>query len=79
MTLQKIYQSLRKQFLSTLNVQNILFTVEENAIHQRSKAEDPSKEFNPQRFGLLTDNPHRHRRNEEANPDLHIGDNKSKA
>jgi hypothetical protein len=60
-------------------VQNILFALEENLIHQRSKPEDPSTVFNPHRFGPPTDNPRRHGRKEEEAPHLHIGDNKSKA
>jgi hypothetical protein len=60
-------------------VQNILFTQEENAIHQHSKHEDPSMVSNPHRFGPPTDNPHRHRQKEEEAPHLHTGDNKSKA
>jgi hypothetical protein len=63
----------------SLNVQNILFALEENAIHRHSKPEDLITEFNPPRFGLPTDNPHQHRRKEEAAPHLHTGDNKSKA
>jgi hypothetical protein len=51
--------------------QNILFALKENAIHQRSKPEDPSTESNPHRFGLPTDNPHRYCRKEEAVPHLH--------
>jgi hypothetical protein len=60
-------------------VQNILFALEENVIHQCSKPEDPSTVLNPHRFGPPTDNPHRHRQKEEEAPHLHIGDNKSKA
>jgi hypothetical protein len=63
----------------SLNVQNILFALEENLIHQHSKPEDPSTESNPPRFGLPTNNPHRHHRKEGATPHLHTGDNKSKA
>jgi hypothetical protein len=62
----------------SLNGQNILFTIKENAIHHHSKLEDPSMESNP-RFGLPTDNPRRHHRQEEAAPHLHTEDNKSKA
>jgi hypothetical protein len=54
----------------SLNGQNILFALKENSIHQCSKPEDPSTESNPHRFGLPTDNPHRHRRKEEAPPHL---------
>jgi hypothetical protein len=63
----------------SLNGQNILFALKENVVHQRSKHEDPSTEFNPHRFGLPTENPHRHRWQEEAVPQLHIEDSKSKA
>jgi hypothetical protein len=62
----------------SLNGQNILFALKENAIHWHSKPEDSNTESNPHRFGLPTDNPCRHRRQEEAAPDLHIEDNKSK-
>jgi hypothetical protein len=60
------------------HVQNILLTLEENAIHQRSKLEDPSTESNPLWFGLPTENPRRHHRKAEAVPHLHTEDNKSK-
>jgi hypothetical protein len=63
----------------SLNGQNILFTLKGNAIHQWSKPEGPSTESNPHRFGLSTDNPHQHHRQEEAAPHVHIEDNKSKA
>jgi hypothetical protein len=62
----------------SLNGQNILFALKENAIHWHSKPEDSNTESNPHRFGLPTDNPCRHRRQEEAAPHLHIEDNKSK-
>jgi hypothetical protein len=55
----------------SLNDQTILFALKENVIHRRSKPEDPSTESNPYRLGLLTDNPYRHRRKEEAVPHLH--------
>jgi hypothetical protein len=58
--------------------QHILFTLEENVIHQRSKSDDPNTVSNPPRFGPPTDNPRRHHRKEEAAPHLHTGDNKSK-
>jgi hypothetical protein len=61
------------------DVQNILFTLDENVIHQRSKHKDPSTESNLPRFGLPTDSPHQHRWKEEAVPHLHIEENKSKA
>jgi hypothetical protein len=60
-------------------VQNILFALEENAVHRHSKHEDPSTESNPHRFGPPTDNPRQHRWKEEAVPHLRTGDNKSKA
>jgi hypothetical protein len=63
----------------SLNIQNILFALEENAIHQRSKPEDSSKVPNPRRFGPPTGIPHRHRRQEEEASHLHTGVNKSKA
>jgi hypothetical protein len=63
----------------SLNGQNILFALKENAIHRLSKPEDPSTESNPHRLGHPTDNPHRHRRQEEAAPHLCTEDNKSKA
>jgi hypothetical protein len=55
----------------SLNIQNILFALEENVIHRRSKPEDTSMEYNSPWFGLPTDNPHRHHRKEEAAPHLH--------
>jgi hypothetical protein len=55
----------------SLNDQNIPFALKENAIHHHSKPKDPSTESNPQWFGLPTDNPHQHRRKEEAVPQLH--------
>jgi hypothetical protein len=61
----------------SFNGQNILFALKENVIHQHFKPEDPSTEFNPHRFGLPTDNPHRHRQQEEAVPHLHTEDSKS--
>jgi hypothetical protein len=62
----------------SLNVQNILFALEENVIHRHSKPEDPKTESNPPQFRLPTDIPHRYRRKEETAPHLHIWDNKSK-
>jgi hypothetical protein len=50
----------------SLNGQGVLFALKENTIHQRSKLEDPSTESNLHRFGLPTDNPRRHRRQEEV-------------
>jgi hypothetical protein len=64
---------------NSLNVQNILFVLKENAIHWRSKPEGPSMESSPYQFRLPTDNPHRHRQQEEAVPHLHTKDSKSKA
>jgi hypothetical protein len=63
----------------SLNGQNILFALKENAIHRHSKPEDPSTESNPHRFELPTDNPRRHHRQEEGVPHLHTEDSKSKA
>jgi hypothetical protein len=62
----------------SLNVQYILFALEENAIHQRSKPTDPSMMHNPHRFGPPIGIPRRHRQKEEEAPHLHTGDNKSK-
>jgi hypothetical protein len=61
------------------HVQYILFALEENAIHQRSKAEDPKMEPNLHGFGPPANNPHWHRQKEKAAPHLHIRDNKRKA
>jgi hypothetical protein len=44
----------------SLNIQYILFALEENVIHQRSKPEDPSTMPNPHRFGPPTGIPHQH-------------------
>jgi hypothetical protein len=63
----------------SLNVQDILFALKENAIHQRSKPEGSSTEPNPLWFGLHTDNLHQDRGQEEAVPHLHTEDSKSKA
>jgi hypothetical protein len=63
----------------SLNSQKILFALKENVIHRHSKLEDPSMESNPHRFELLTDNPRRHRRQEETVHHLHTKDSKSKA
>jgi hypothetical protein len=63
----------------SLNGQNILFALKANVIHQHSKPEDPSMECIPHQFELPTDNPHHHRRQEEADPHLHTEDSKSKA
>jgi hypothetical protein len=63
----------------SLNIQNILFALKENAIHRRSKPEGPNTEPNRPWFGLPTDNSRRHRRQEEAIPHLHTEDSKSKA
>jgi hypothetical protein len=62
----------------SLNGQNILFALKENIIHQHSKPEDPSMESNPHRFRLPTDNPRRHRRQEETVPHLHTKDSNTK-
>jgi hypothetical protein len=58
-------------------VQHILFALEENDIHQRSKPENPSTVLNPPWFRPPTDKPHRHHQKEEAASHLHTGDNKS--
>jgi hypothetical protein len=63
----------------SLNGQYILFALKENVIHRCPKLEDPSTESNPHRFGFPTNNPRRHRQQEEAVPHLHIENNKSKA
>jgi hypothetical protein len=55
----------------SLDDQNILFALKDNAIHRCSKPKDPSTESNPHQFGLPADNPHRHHRKEEAVPHLH--------
>jgi hypothetical protein len=63
----------------SLNGLNILFALIENAIHRRSKPEVPNTESNPHRFGIPTDNPRKHCRQEEAAPHLHTEDSMSKA
>jgi hypothetical protein len=63
----------------SLNGHDVIFALKEDAIHRRSKPKDPSTESNPHRFELPTDNPHRHRWQEEAVPHLHRKNNKSKA
>jgi hypothetical protein len=63
----------------SLNGQNNFFALKENVIHRRSKLEDPSTEFNPHRFGLPTNNSHRHHWQEEATSHLHTENSKSKA
>jgi hypothetical protein len=60
-------------------IEYILFTVEENIIHQRSKPEDPSTVPNPHRFGPPTSIPRWHHQKEEEARHLHTEDNKSKA
>jgi hypothetical protein len=60
-------------------IQHILFALEENAIHLCYKPVDPSKVNNTHRFGPPTSIPHWHRQQEEEDPHLHTGDNKSKA
>jgi hypothetical protein len=55
----------------SLNGQNILFALKENVIHWCSKPEDLNMESNSHRFGLPTNNPHQHCRQEEAAPHLH--------
>jgi hypothetical protein len=54
----------------SLNDQNIFFTLKENIIHQRSKSENSSTEFNPHQFELPTDNSRRHHQKETV-PHLH--------
>jgi hypothetical protein len=63
----------------SINGQDVLFALKENAIHRCSKTKNPSTESNPHRFGLPTDNSHQHHRQEEAIPHLHTENNKSKA
>jgi hypothetical protein len=63
----------------SLNGQNILFALKENAIHRHSKPEDPSMESIPHRFVLPTDNPRGHRRQEEAVPHMPTENSVSKA
>jgi hypothetical protein len=63
----------------SLTISTFSSPLEENAIYQHSKPEDPSTESNPHRFGPPTDNPHRHGRKEEAVPHLYTRDNKIKA
>jgi hypothetical protein len=53
------------------HVQNILFTLEENVIHRRSKPEGPSTASNPHQFELPTDSPRRHHQKKEADHHLH--------
>jgi hypothetical protein len=60
-------------------VQCILFDLEENDLHRRSKPVDPNMALNPHLFGPPTGIPHRHHQNEEEEHHLHTGDNKSKA
>jgi hypothetical protein len=60
-------------------IQHILFNLEENAIHQCSKHEDPSMVPNRHRFGPCTSILHQHHWKEEETPHLHTRDNKSKA
>jgi hypothetical protein len=63
----------------SLSGHDIPFALKENVIHRHSKPKDPNTESIPHRFGLSTDNPRRHRWQEETFPHLHIEDNKSKA
>jgi hypothetical protein len=63
----------------SLNGQDILLALKENVIHRHSKPEDPSMVSNPYQFGLPTDNPRWHHRQEEAVPHLHTENSKSKA
>jgi hypothetical protein len=75
------HQIIKSEFAEaiSLNGQDIPFALKENAIHRHSNPEDPSMESIPHRFGLPTDNPHRHRWQDEEVPHLHTEDNKSKA
>jgi hypothetical protein len=63
----------------SLIIQYILFTLEENDLHQRSKPTGPGMASNPHWFGPPSDTPHQHRWKEEEDPHLHTRDNKSKA
>jgi hypothetical protein len=60
-------------------IQHILFALEENVIHRLFEHADPSKVPNPHQFRPPTGMPHWHCRQEEENPHLQTGDNKSKA
>jgi hypothetical protein len=71
MCLASEYESEFAEVIS-LNNQNILFALKENAIHRCSKPEDPSTESNPHWFGLPTFNPRWHRWTEEVVPHQHI-------
>jgi hypothetical protein len=62
----------------SLNVQNILFAIEDNVMHRRSKPEDPSMAPNPHRLEPTTGIPRQHHQQEEEAPHLHTGHNKSK-
>jgi hypothetical protein len=75
------FKGIESEFAEAISLigQNILLALKENIIHQHSKPEDPSTESIPHQFGLPTDNPHRHHRQEEVVPHLHTEDNKSKA
>jgi hypothetical protein len=75
-TLQRYNRVCRSDFS---HGQDIPFALKGNVIHRHSKPGDPSTESNPHQFGHPTDNPHRHRRQEEAVPHLHTEDSKSKA
>jgi hypothetical protein len=74
-------QDYRSEFAEaiSLNGQDILLALKENAIHRHSKPEDPSMVSNPHQFGLPTDNPRWHHQQEEAVPHLHTENSKSKA
>jgi hypothetical protein len=75
-TLQRYNRVCRSDFS---HGQDIPFALKGNVIHRHSKPGDPSTESNPRRFGLPTDNPHRHHWQEEAVPHMHTEDSKSKA
>jgi hypothetical protein len=76
-----LLQRIESEFAEAISLfsQNILLALKDNVIHRHSKPEDPSTESIPHRFRLPSDNPRRHRQQEEAVPHLHTEDNKSKA
>jgi hypothetical protein len=51
-------------------VEYILFSLDENVIHQRSKPDDSSMVYNLHQFGPPTGIPHWHHRKEEEAPQL---------
>jgi hypothetical protein len=56
----RLNQNLRKRILSMVRI--FSFTLKDNIIHRHSKSKNSSTEFIPHRFGLSTNNHHRHRR-----------------